>query len=187
MLIIGYQHAPLVIRFLKQRNQLFQILCCCSLTNHDPLTARQLFFCFLQFRTLMIRSNASRHIGIQRFSGKSRRMPIHQFPALLRLRQFLDAVRLILNDPICIHHLRQSQYPFILIKRQQIFHMQFCAGFIQSRRRHTGWHHKIHIQKEILCCFQHIPDTGRPRHIRDLMGIRDYRAGSVRHYHPFKF
>ena len=146
MFIIRHQHSPLVIRYLKHGHQFLQILRSRSLAHHDPLSSGEFLPRLLKCRTLMIRLHASCNIRIQSFSREHRRMAVDQLSVFLRHFHFLHAFRILGYHTVRIHHFRQSQHPRIAIKWLQIRSMKHRSRLIKPCRRHTGRHHKIHVQ-----------------------------------------
>ena len=101
---------------------------------------------FARGQWIMIRLHASCNIRIQSFARKHRRMAIDQLPMISGHFQFLHTFRISRYHTVRIHHFRQSQYPWIVIKRFQIRSAKHSSCLIKSCRRHTGRHHKIYIQ-----------------------------------------
>ena len=146
MFIIRHQHSPLIVRCFKHWHQFFQIFSCRSLSHHDPLASGEFLLRLLKCGTLMIRLHASCNIRIQSFARKHRRMAIDQLPMISGHFQFLHTFRISRYHTVRIHHFRQSQYPWIVIKCFQIRSAKHSSCLIKSCRRHTGRHHKIYIQ-----------------------------------------
>ena len=189
VLIIRYQKASGSKRLLKQRQQRFQITRRGPLSDHDSLSLTNAFYCLLRRRTLVIITDSSRNVSVQRLPRKEGRMSVYQQSPFQCSMDLVHYSWIACEYSGIIHHLTQSQHSGMAVELHDIFRFQPGSGLIKFCRRNTGRDHHIYRHRKplTLTLLQHVTDSCRSTHIGNLMRIRDHCRRSVRNCRAGKF
>ena len=177
MLIICAKGQAADINAVRQHalNNRLQITRRTALAHKHGQTAAQLLPRFVPADALVIRVNATGHIGRQLSAADAGRMTINHASGIMKKLQLLLHLSRVINNARHIHHLAHAQDARFVDKLRHILRIHHAAAVLKARRRHTAGQVYIIIQRHLSACLEHIADTCCSCNVRNLMRIRNQR------------
>ena len=145
--VVCTEHAPLSVLVAQQGEEGLQIPGGGALPDHDELPPLQLGDGVAEVVALVVGVDAGGDVGVEVVVHQVRGMAINFLVMGLGCYDLLQRLVISGDDAHEVHHLCQPLHPGVVVEGVQTPVVQYRAGLVQRRGRHTGGQHETHIHR----------------------------------------